>query len=71
MCCAHAVSAWLDDDMNMLPCVDGDACVVGVSMVIDSALLLIQIRDGATFTYSICMKIRKHLFLSNKNYEDK
>ena len=57
--------------MNMLPCVDGDACVVGVSMVIDSALLLIQIRDGATFTYSICMKIRKHLFLSNKNYEDK
>lgn len=52
--------------MNMLPCVDGDASVVGVSMVIDSALLLIQIRD-ATCTYSICMRIRKHLFLSNKN----
>lgn len=51
--------------MNMLPCVDGDASVVGVSMVIDSALLLIQIRDATT--YSMCMRIRKHLFLSNKN----
>jgi hypothetical protein len=47
--------------MNMLPCVDGDASVVGVSMVIDSALLLIQIRD-ATCTYSICMRIRKHFY---------
>ena len=52
--------------MNMLPCVDGDASVVGVSMVIDSALLLIQIQDGATCTYSICMRIRKHLSYQTK-----